>query len=75
MDENGVVKAVGNGTTTITCAAGEKVNVRMGAGMGHSHVARLDPGTQVSVLKSIDSEWAKITVNGITGYVMKKFLR
>ncbi|MBQ3278038.1 MAG: SH3 domain-containing protein [Clostridia bacterium] len=62
-------------TATITCAAGEKVNVRMGAGMGHSHVARLDPGTQVSVLKSIDSEWAKITVNGITGYVMKKFLR
>ena len=51
------------------------MNVRMGAGMGHSHVARLDPGTQVSVLKSIDSEWAKITVNGITGYVMKKFLR
>jgi len=62
-------------TATVTCAAGEKVNVRQGAGLGHSHVARLDPGTQVTVLKSINSEWVKVSVNGITGYVMKKFLQ
>ena len=61
-------------TATVTCAAGERVNVRQGAGLGHSHVARLDPGTQVTVLKSINSEWVKVSVNGITGYVMKKFL-
>ena len=62
-------------TATVTCAAGERVNVRQGAGLGHSHVARLDPGTQVTVLKSINSEWVKVSVNGITGYVMKKFLQ
>ena len=62
-------------TATVTCTEGEKVNVRMGAGLGHSHVARLDPGTQVNVLKDINSDWVKIEVNGTKGYVMKKFLK
>lgn len=62
-------------TGTITCAAGEKVNVRGGPGLGHAHRVRLDPGTQVTVLSSANGDWYHITVDGTEGYVMKKFIR
>ena len=60
-------------TGTITCPAGEKVNVRAGAGMGYTHLARLDPGTEVTV-NGLTNGWYHISVNGTDGYVMKKFI-
>ncbi len=61
-------------TGTITCAAGEKVNLRGGPGTGHAHRARLDPGTEVTVVGS-SGDWYKVTINGTEGYIMKKFIR
>ena len=60
--------------TTVTCPEGERVNIRKGPGMGYTHVARLDPGTEVRVLELTSSTWAKVRYEGITGYVMRKYL-
>ena len=60
--------------TTVTCPEGEKVNIRKGPGQGYTHVARLDPGTEVRVLEFTSASWAKVRYEGITGYVMRKFL-
>ncbi|MBO7663386.1 MAG: SH3 domain-containing protein [Clostridia bacterium] len=60
-------------TGTITCPAGEKVNVRSGPGTGYTHLARLDPGTEVTVL-GLSSGWYHVSINGTNGYVMKKFI-
>ena len=67
---------------TITCPAGEKVNVRRGEGYGYGHKARLDPGTTVYVIelgKKYPKSWVKVQVDvdgkTVTGYVPTKFLQ
>ena len=64
-------------TATVTCTAGEKVNVRKGAGKGYTHIARLDPGTLVTVTSTTKvSGWVAVQLdNGVTGYMMSEFLR
>jgi uncharacterized protein YgiM (DUF1202 family) len=41
--------------------------------MGYTHLARLDPGTEVTV-NGLTNGWYHISVNGTDGYVMKKFI-
>ena len=65
-------------TAVVTCAEGEKVNVRSGEGKGYTHLARLEPGTTVEVIAlgtKYPASWAKVRVDGIEGYVMLKYLK
>ena len=62
---------------TVTCPAGEKVNVRKGPGKGYTHIARLDPGTVVTVTGTTKyPAWVKVECEGgVFGYMMKEFLQ
>ena len=49
------------------------VNMRKGAGTGYGIIASVPQGTKVLVL-SESNGWCYISYNGITGYMMKKYL-
>lgn len=55
------------------------LNMRSGAGTGHSKVKVLPHGASVSVLEEVMGEdgktWAKISYQGSEGYVQKSYLR
>ena len=49
------------------------VNLREGRGRNTRILSQLVTGTEVSVLSS-DANWSKVTVNGVTGYIMNTYL-
>ena len=53
--------------------SGGKVNVRRRAGTGYAAVTSAPSGTPVTV-EEVISNWSKVTVNGITGYVKNTYL-
>ena len=59
-------------------AGGKRLNVRSGAGIGNSIIARLNDGAKVTVLL-VEGDWSYIraTVNGnvIEGYVSSQYLK
>lgn len=59
-------------------AGGKRLNVRSGAGIGNSIIARLNDGSKVTVLL-VEGDWSYIraTVNGnvIEGYVSSQYLK
>ncbi|MBQ8072191.1 MAG: SH3 domain-containing protein [Clostridia bacterium] len=61
-------------TRYITSPNGKKVNVRTGPSVnGYAVAAQLEPGTEVSLLSTM-KDWAAISYNGFTVYVMRKYL-
>ena len=60
-------------TRYITSDNGKKVNVRTGPGLGYGVGAQLEPGTEVALLFT-QKDWAAVSYNGFTVYVMRKYL-
>lgn len=57
----------------ITSADGGWVNVRKSPNTTSDRLAKANCGDQVEILEAGD-QWSKISYNGITGYVMSKFI-
>ena len=57
----------------INVNGGSYVNFRRGAGLGSSVIARLPVGSTVTVLEH-GTDWCKVTVDGVTGYVSTWFM-
>ncbi|WP_144460903.1 SH3 domain-containing protein [Siminovitchia fortis] len=60
-------------TKYVSVNQGSALNVRSSASSSSSVIAKLPSGTKVSV-QSESGGWAKVTVNGKTGYVSAQFL-
>ena len=72
LDTSGL--SIASGTTGyVANENGRTVNLREGAGKQYRVIAEYAPGTQVSIL-SYGGTWCKIEVNGVTGYMMTKYL-
>ena len=65
-------KSVEAGTYTVT-TGGDTLNIRESADVNSAKLGSLPNGTVVTVTESVDG-WAKITYNGITGWVSTAFL-
>lgn len=64
----------GNQTETRYVDAGSSnLNIRSGAGTNYGVVTKATTGTKLTV-NSISGSWAKVTVNGVTGYAHVDFL-
>ncbi|WP_251402885.1 N-acetylmuramoyl-L-alanine amidase [Ureibacillus chungkukjangi] len=50
------------------------LNIRSGAGTSYKVIGKLSLDTIVTV-NSVSGEWAKITYNGVTGYVSKSYIK
>lgn len=50
------------------------LNIRSGASINHTVVGQAPYGATVTLLEKLNSEWAKISYNGITGYVACQYL-
>ena len=50
------------------------LNIRSGSSLNHAVVGQAPYGVTVDLLEAVDSEWAKISYNGVTGYVARKYL-
>ncbi|MDO4356375.1 MAG: SH3 domain-containing protein, partial [Clostridia bacterium] len=55
-------------------SAGSKLNVRAQASTSSAVLTQVKHGTAVQVL-AVDGDWSQISVNGVTGYVMTKYLQ
>lgn len=62
------------GTKVVYSENGEPVNLRRGPGLGYSHLARIEVGTVVNVLKN-SGDWYYIEVEGKKGYMNSAFLK
>ena len=68
-------------SATTVCPEGEKVNLRSKPWKDAPHLARLDPGTTVTVTGPVKingktySKWVAVEYNGIKGFMMKEFLK
>jgi len=60
-------------SATVVNPAGNKVNVRQGAGKGYATMTQLEPGTAITVIGESGS-WYKIEFPGGTGYMMKEYV-
>ena len=63
----------GTGTAKITSKNGLNVRLRAGAGTGYAALGSYAPGTSVTILSS-GSEWTKVQIGTLTGYIMTKYL-
>ena len=61
-------------TAYVKSPNGKKVNIRNGAGMGYGVIGSKPVGSQVKVVAWVDRTWSKIETDGITGYMMSKYL-
>lgn len=68
MTEEPLYKAV------VTASNNYPVNLRTGPGTNYDVIEKVELGTEADVLESL-GDWKKITCNGLTGYMMSKFLR
>lgn len=50
------------------------LNFRSGAGTGYGLLGQFVKGEIVQVVEHVNSEWAKVSFNGRTGYVCKKYI-
>ena len=68
-------------SATTTCKEGEKVNFRSKPWKDSTAVFRLDPGTTVTVKGPAKFKgktygaWVEVEYNGVTGFMMKQFLK
>ena len=60
-------------TAYVTSENGKSVRLRKGPGTTYSPIGSYAVGTQVTVSK-VSGSWSKITVAGVEGYMMSKFL-
>ena len=65
--------SVPTGTAYVTSANGLNVRLRTGPGTGYSIIASYAPGTKCTILSS-GSNWSRIQIGSVTGYMMTKFL-
>ena len=61
------------GTATVVSENGKNVRLRSGPGTKYSTIGSYPVGTQATILKR-SAEWDRVTIGGITGYMMSKFL-
>ena len=61
-------------TGTIASSNGKSVNVRRAAGTGYATITQIKDGEKVTVVDE-SGNWYKITYDGITGYVMKEYVK
>lgn len=50
------------------------LNIRSGASINHTVIGQAPYGATVTLLEKLNSDWAKISYNGITGYVACQYL-
>lgn len=50
------------------------LNIRSGSSVNHAVVGQASYGATVDLLETVDSEWSKISYNGITGYVASRYI-
>lgn len=59
---------------TVQTADGKSLNLRAEPASGATILGRFPVGTQVAVLDLLDNTWNRVSVGGLTGYMMDKFL-
>lgn len=59
----------------VTADNGTTVNLRQGPSTSTSVQKAVRVGTIVDVTEEYNGEWAKVKTDGLTGYMMRKFLR
>ena len=63
----------GSDTRTVDHPKGTYVNLRSGAGLNYSVLVKVPHGRTVTVLTK-GATWSKVSYNGLTGYMMTKYL-
>ena len=58
----------------VTAVSGRTVNLRQTPSEKAKVLKSIPVGAEVDVLEETDDKWAKIFWNGLTGYMMRKFL-
>lgn len=57
------------------CVSGKSVNLRNSPIIEEGNIiSKLNYGTEVNVIENEQSEWVKIEVNGLSGYISVKYL-
>lgn len=59
----------------VVAESGTTVNLRQSPSTKSAVLKAVYVGTIVDVTEEYDDEWAKIKIDGLTGYMMRKFLR
>lgn len=59
----------------VTAQNGDTVNLRKNPSTSSSVQKKVKVGTTLEVTEEYDDDWAKVRVDGITGYMMRKFLK
>lgn len=60
---------------TVTAVSGRTVNLRQNPSEKAKVLKSIPVGAEVDVLEETDDKWAKIFWNGLSGYMMRKFLK
>ena len=61
-------------TGTVYAESGSTVNLRKGPGKHFALVERIPVGSGVQILEE-SGEWEKVSAGGLTGWMMKEFIR
>lgn len=59
---------------TLKANSGKTVNLRRGPSGGSARISMIPLGTTVAVMNEFNADWAEVSVDGMTGYMMRAYL-
>ena len=65
----------GHATMYVYCANGKRLNLREAPLLDAKILSRLDNGSKVNILEDSGNGWAKVSFNGMKGFVKTEFLQ